>query len=120
MAKSVTKRQLGDCLTRIANYFLQTNQEFTGATAGASGEMGMVTEPEAGDHDKFLRGDGTWAYPEITSDTLAVGATEPENTEAVWLRVAADTQLASEIKVSKIAVGATEPQNPNAVWFKTE
>ena len=33
----------------------------TGATALLNGEEGFVPAPEAGDEEKFLRGDGTWA-----------------------------------------------------------
>lgn len=96
-----------------------THNAFTGATESANGKKGLVVAPAAGEQDAFLKGDGTWGYPEITSDTLIVSATEPENTEAVWFKVAADTQLSSSVKVSKIVVGATEPENPNAIWFKT-
>lgn len=34
---------------------------FTGATAEFDGESGLVKAPKAGDHNKFLKGDGTWA-----------------------------------------------------------
>ena len=34
---------------------------FTGATSVAGGTAGKVPAPAAGDNDKFLRGDGTWA-----------------------------------------------------------
>lgn len=32
-----------------------------GATKDTAGAAGLVPKPEAGDHNKFLRGDGTWA-----------------------------------------------------------
>ena len=35
--------------------------EMTGATADKDGTSGTVPAPTAGDRDKFLRGDGTWA-----------------------------------------------------------
>ena len=31
-----------------------------GATASADGASGLVPAPQAGDQDKFLKGDGTW------------------------------------------------------------
>lgn len=34
---------------------------FTGATAAASGEAGLVPAPTVGYNNRFLRGDGTWA-----------------------------------------------------------
>lgn len=35
--------------------------EMTGATSQADGTAGLPPAPEAGDEDKFFRGDGTWA-----------------------------------------------------------
>ena len=35
----------------------------TGATADSNGEAGLVPIPMAGDQNKFLKGDGTWADP---------------------------------------------------------
>lgn len=39
----------------------QTYNDFTGATASTAGAHGLVPAPSAGDEDKVLRGDGTWA-----------------------------------------------------------
>lgn len=41
----------------------------TGATASADGTSGLVPVPQAGDQNKFLRGDGTWADPTATIQT---------------------------------------------------
>lgn len=41
----------------------------TGATANANGTSGLVPVPTAGNQDKFLRGDGTWATPVIATDS---------------------------------------------------
>lgn len=38
-----------------------TYSDMVGATLSADGENGLVPAPSAGDQDKFLRGDGTWA-----------------------------------------------------------
>lgn len=38
-----------------------TYSDFTGATALADGTQGLVPGPLAGDQDKFLKADGTWA-----------------------------------------------------------
>ena len=40
--------------------------EFKGATSTTDGESGLVVKPTAGDADKFLRGDGTWATANVT------------------------------------------------------
>ena len=37
------------------------NTAFTGATASTAGTAGIVPAPAAGDQDKFLKADGTWA-----------------------------------------------------------
>ena len=45
----------------------------TGATASASGAMGLVPAPSSGKQNYFLRGDGTWAFLEGTTYTIATG-----------------------------------------------
>lgn len=49
----------------------------TGATASAAGKQGLVPAPAAGNQNKFLKGDGTWATPTDSHYTthLYVGAT---------------------------------------------
>ena len=37
-----------------------------GATKNADGSSGIVPTPVAGDHNKFLRGDGTWAVVDLS------------------------------------------------------
>jgi len=52
-------------------------KSMTGATSSANGTSGLVPGPSAGDQDKFLKGDGTWADI-ITEDwvfTLEDGST---------------------------------------------
>jgi microcystin-dependent protein len=63
MSKEITKSQLSLLLSRLSNYFLQMNEDFTGATSSTAGASGMVPAPAAGDNTKFLKGDGTWATP---------------------------------------------------------
>lgn len=45
---------------RLAYLFGRT-QDMTGATASTDGAAGIIPAPEAGDEEKFLRGDGEWA-----------------------------------------------------------
>ena len=40
--------------------------DFVGATTDVTGRSGLVPAPDAGSHNKFLRGDGTWGTPEDT------------------------------------------------------
>ena len=44
--------------------------DFTGATAEAAGKRGMVPAPAAGENNKFLRGDGTWADAKMSTKEL--------------------------------------------------
>ncbi len=44
----------------------------TGATSGTAGTAGLVPAPAAGDEDKFLRGDGTYATPPDSDTTYSV------------------------------------------------
>ena len=48
----------------------------TGATASASGTMGLVPAPSSGKQNYFLRGDGTWVVPTNTTYTFASGTTK--------------------------------------------
>lgn len=83
MAKAVTGGQISDILSRISGYFLQTNEDFTGATASAAGEKGMVPAPAAGDNTKFMRGDGTWAS---LSETVFVVSTTTQTGNVIWIK----------------------------------
>ena len=58
-----------------------TYSDFTGATAGTpdtAGTAGLVIQPAAGDHNKFLRGNGTWSIMNAGTITLADEATDTE------------------------------------------
>ena len=51
--------------------------EMTGATVSTDGESGLVPAPEAGDQDKYLKGDGTWAnVPVAVASTSGAGGTD--------------------------------------------
>lgn len=51
--------------------------DFTGATASTAGEHGYVPAPAAGDHNKFLKGDGTWSVVQQRSDVDIVNLIYP-------------------------------------------
>lgn len=53
-----------------------TYSAFTGASAESAGSDGLVPGPVAGDQDKFLKADGTWAVPVDTNTTYAPATTE--------------------------------------------
>lgn len=47
--------------------------DFTGATATTDGVAGLVKAPIAGQQDRFLKADGSWAIPSDTKYTEGVG-----------------------------------------------
>ena len=66
VADLITKEQLDACMERVSAHFADASpniETMTGATANSAGASGTVPQPAAGDHEKFLRGDGTWAEP---------------------------------------------------------
>lgn len=46
-------------------------EDFTGATSSTSGTHGLVPAPNAGNQEKFLKGDGTWGTPTDTTYSVA-------------------------------------------------
>ena len=46
--------------------------DMTGATANTAGTSGSVPAPSAGDHEKFLKGDGTWGEVKAGGSTRTV------------------------------------------------
>lgn len=86
---AIREKNLQDLANAIKNYAdsklatigggsAATIDDFTGATGITGGQSGLVPAPQAGDNEKFLRGDGTWVtidsgetYSEAT--TLTAG-----------------------------------------------
>ena len=63
-----------------------TSSVMIGASADTAGAAGLVPAPKAGDHTKFLRGDGTWAEVATTDVDLSKYATT-ETVNAIDTRV---------------------------------
>ena len=64
---------------------------FIGATASTDGQVGLVTCPMAGDQDKYLKGDGTWAAFdsddfEVSNGTVSLDASQRifKGTQTSW------------------------------------
>lgn len=55
--------------------------DFTGATSSTAGAHGLVPAPAAGDQNKFLQGDGTWATPADETYTAGNGINIDANNE---------------------------------------
>lgn len=72
-------------LSTIINTKISEISVFVGATKGTNGNpnvagtAGIVPAPPAGAHDKFLKGDGTWAFtptPTFNSDIFSINNNE--------------------------------------------
>lgn len=68
----------------------------TGASADNAGTSGFVPAPQAGDQNKFLRGDGTWAEIEGGSIDTSAFATKTELSETNT-KVTANTNAITEL-----------------------
>lgn len=60
-----------------------TYSDFTGATASTDGAHGLVPQPNAGDEEKFLRGDGTW-FGVFTAGSDTVPSVPGKNGLVPW------------------------------------
>jgi hypothetical protein len=72
----------------------------TGATESTNGLSGTVPAPLAGDHTKYLRGDGTWANP--------TAALESTISNLVGSDVGKTIRQIASSEVSKLINGAPE------------
>ena len=94
MGKTTDLTQLQSCMERTSDCLSDVSGKaaaailqmgnvlstpMTGATAQSPGQSGMVPKPAAGDNEKALRGDGTWA------SNIVVGATAPSHS-CVWIK----------------------------------
>ena len=82
-----------DCIAEVAQAAAEAIEEaeqslstpMTGAEENAPGASGMVPKPAAGQQGAFLRGDGTWAQPNMAGATFYVGSTAPTD-EVIWFK----------------------------------
>lgn len=66
-------------VTEAITTILDKTKVMSGATASSDGTSGIVPQPEQGDENSFLRGDGTWAVPTNTTYNVFSGATVSSN-----------------------------------------
>ena len=95
--------------------------DFTGASAGAAGTNGLVPAPAAGDQDKYLKADGTWASVagatlySSTGQNTDGAMTQKATTDALNLKADSSSvptsfsDLSGTIGTSQIANAAVTP-----------
>ena len=84
IATAKTKEYVLKELLVLTNAIEEELSPFTGATANQGGASGFVPAPDAGDDEKFLRGDGQWAVPEGGGGFI-LGSTSSTVEGAMWL-----------------------------------
>lgn len=58
-----TTYTLGKSVPSDAKFTDTIYSNMVSSSASSAGKAGLVPAPAAGDQNKYLRGDGTWAYP---------------------------------------------------------
>lgn len=71
-----------------------SDEVFTGATSSVAGTSGNVPQPQAGDQDRFLRGDGVWARVQQSGSSDYIIGSTPSNVEGgLWKDTINDTPV---------------------------
>ena len=77
LAKVATSGSYNDLKDKPSN-----SSVFKGATSSANGTSGLVPQPNKGDNQKWLSGDGTWKLGtqlEVTVEKISKSATSPQS-----------------------------------------
>ena len=87
-----------------------TGSVMIGATATTAGQAGYVPAPQAGDENKFLRGDGTWAEVATTDVDLSEYAKKTE-VETMLDELDDDFVNASEVEAINTKIAELEGEH---------
>lgn len=81
-----------------------------GATASTAGDAGYVTAPAAGDQDKFLKGDGTWATVQGGGggETLFYAAIDQNTFTPVFTTIYKDSSLQTAATAAEVLAAAKD------------
>ena len=69
----------GSSLSQAGGTNVIPSSAMVGATESISGQSGLVPEPIVGQQNLYLRGDGTWAEPALSEESLAAIKNNTEN-----------------------------------------
>lgn len=88
----------------------ETYSDFTGATDISAGDHGLVPAPKAGDNNKYLKGDGTWAEVESGEPGIPTDAT-------FWGQSydATNNRVSGDIEIGNITIG--EAPSNTGLWL---
>lgn len=104
-----------------------TYSDFTGADASTAGTHGLVPAPIAGDQNKFLRGDGTWANDNTELVEMAYGESNAwakfiaayTDKKIVYCRASSNSNPGSGAKTRKAFMAyVNDETNPTSVEFQ--
>ena len=89
-----------------------------------SGEVGYEQKTDGAIFAKVGDGETPWgSLPYISArcaeTAIVISSNAPADEEAIWFKVATDTQLSYSVKITEGVVSSTTPTNPNVIWFKT-
>lgn len=104
-----------------------TYSDFTGADASTAGTHGLVPAPIAGDQNKFLRGDGTWANDNTELVEMAYGESNAwakfiaayTDKKIVYCRASSNSNPGSGAKTRKAFMAyVNDETTPTSVEFQ--
>lgn len=104
-----------------------TYSAFTGATSGTAGAAGLVPAPAAGDQNKVLRGDGTWANDSTELVEMAYGESSAwakfiaayQANKIVYCRASSNANPATGAQTRKAFMAYVNNEtNPTSVEFQ--
>ncbi|MBR4384532.1 MAG: hypothetical protein IKP64_13365 [Selenomonadaceae bacterium] len=94
-----------DMVDFVENHSASNFVDFAGATSIAGGASGIVPAPQAGDENKFLRGDGTWAT--VSSGSSAIFLSLPTQNGSLTYNGAEQSPSWANYDPAQILIGGT-------------
>lgn len=84
-----------------------TYEIMTGASAGSGGTAGLVPSSVAGDQNKFLKANGTWAIPTDTNTTYSISTVNGGDAYSEKIRLTDSGAGTDDVTIAVGVVGST-------------
>ena len=97
-------KTLGKSVPSDAVFTDTTYSDMIGATSSVDGTHGLVPAPQAGDEDKYLKGDGTWGTVASAAGTITVTGTIT-NVSGSYSGTFNDARITSGMKCLELELG---------------